>query len=275
MLLRLRYHYHMPLILLLVPIVSTLVGGALALRFRTHLTLLIGFGCGLLLGAALLDLLPQALGLGAGAGISRGTVLALTVAASVLFAVLGAGLEWMERRWQRQGHTGGMFHRAGALMLVFHSFPRWHGDRRGVLGLARGGLCGGVRDRRARPGRRHEHGAAGRRAARRRPRWTTRFWRRMRWRRWRAGLSTAWWVLSARGSVWVLVDGDWILSGGGCSGPAAGASARECGAQVDAAGAGGGRACDLGGELAAGGRASRLTRLARTARQSPPQCKRS
>jgi ZIP family zinc transporter len=43
---------------------ATLVGGALALRFRDHLHLILGFSAGAVAGVALFDLLPEAIDLG-------------------------------------------------------------------------------------------------------------------------------------------------------------------------------------------------------------------
>ena len=42
---------------------ATLAGGALALRFRDHLHLLLGFSAGAVIAVALFDLLPEALNL--------------------------------------------------------------------------------------------------------------------------------------------------------------------------------------------------------------------
>ncbi|MBU6320932.1 MAG: ZIP family metal transporter [Patescibacteria group bacterium] len=44
---------------------ATLAGGALALTFRDHLHLILGFSAGAVAGVALFDLLPEAIGLGA------------------------------------------------------------------------------------------------------------------------------------------------------------------------------------------------------------------
>lgn len=43
---------------------ATLVGGAVALRFRDHLHLILGFSAGAVIGVALFDLLPEAIELG-------------------------------------------------------------------------------------------------------------------------------------------------------------------------------------------------------------------
>ena len=50
---------------LTIPVFATLAGGLLAVRFRHLRPLLIACGAGLLLGAAFLDLLPEAIVLGA------------------------------------------------------------------------------------------------------------------------------------------------------------------------------------------------------------------
>lgn len=44
--------------------VATLVGGLLAIRFRDHLHLVLGFSAGAVVGVAFFDLLPEAIGLG-------------------------------------------------------------------------------------------------------------------------------------------------------------------------------------------------------------------
>ena len=75
----------MPLTLFTIPIISTLFGGILALHFRKYLNLLLAVGTGLLLGAAFLDLLPEALTFGGQSGLSNFSVLALTFLSSLLF----------------------------------------------------------------------------------------------------------------------------------------------------------------------------------------------
>ena len=56
--------------------IATVAGGVLALRFRSALSLLVGFSSGAVIGVALLDLLPEAVQLG-GAALSA---LAITTA---------------------------------------------------------------------------------------------------------------------------------------------------------------------------------------------------
>ncbi len=112
----------MPLLLFTVPILSTLIGGLLAVRFRRHVSLLIAVGAGLLLGAAFLDLLPEAVDLGRQAALPSADVLGLTLASFLLFYAIESGLD----RWGGHGQTPElrerMVGRTGALMLIFHSF---------------------------------------------------------------------------------------------------------------------------------------------------------
>ena len=105
-----------------VPIVSTLLGGMLAIRFRRHLLLLIAAGAGLLLGAAFLDLLPEAILLGNTAGISTMNTLGLTLLSFLLFYSLERALDFAGQRWQDSHRGQLMIRRSGALMLIFHSF---------------------------------------------------------------------------------------------------------------------------------------------------------
>ncbi len=104
----------MPWLLLAVPIASTLLGGLAAVRLRRHLTLLLAAGAGILLGAAFLDLLPQALALGHAAGLDDYRVLGYTLASFLLFLAIDSAL-----------HASGRLRlhgRFGAAMLVSHSF---------------------------------------------------------------------------------------------------------------------------------------------------------
>ncbi len=112
----------MPFLLFTVPVLSTLLGGLLALRLRRWLPLLMAVGAGLLLGAAFLDLLPEALEMGSGSGFSAVQVLGLSLLSFLLFHGVESGLDaWGERLQNaRQGRR--IARRTGALMLIFHSF---------------------------------------------------------------------------------------------------------------------------------------------------------
>ena len=112
----------MPLILLVIPFLSTLLGGMLAIRFRRYLSVLMALGAGLLLGAAFLDLLPEALDLGTTARLDSAEVLGLTLLSFLLFLALESGLDALSRRWNTSLAGRQAARRTGAGMLIFHSF---------------------------------------------------------------------------------------------------------------------------------------------------------
>ncbi len=97
-----------------IPVLSTLMGGLLAVRFRRWISFLFAAGAGLLLGAAFLDILPEAIDLGRGANLGAAEVLGLT-----LLAVLGFfAIDFSLHTWKHARLHG----RFGAGMLIFHSF---------------------------------------------------------------------------------------------------------------------------------------------------------
>lgn len=108
-------------VLFTVPIISTLIGGMLAVKFRSYLVLLIALGAGLLLGATFLDLLPEAIRIGADAGMNTANVLGLTLLSFLLFFVLESVLQYVRLRWQGAISHRKIVGRAGAAMLIFHS----------------------------------------------------------------------------------------------------------------------------------------------------------
>ncbi len=103
------------------PILSTLVGGMLAIRYRRYLIYLIAIGAGLLLGAAFLDLLPEAILLGNTAGIAVANTLGLTLLSFLLFHVFARALD-ARCKWQASHAGQRTVRRTGATMLIFHSF---------------------------------------------------------------------------------------------------------------------------------------------------------
>jgi len=111
----------MPILLLVIPVVSTLVGGLLAIRFRRSLALLIALGAGLLLGAAFLDLLPEAITLGVPARLTAGNALAIALVAFLVFLTLGNGLDVLAVRWESNASARKTVGRIGGGMLIFHS----------------------------------------------------------------------------------------------------------------------------------------------------------
>ena len=116
-----RYPEMMPLVLLIVPVLSTLAGGFLALRFRRSLALLVALGAGLLLGAAFLDLLPEALDLGTAAGIHVESMLQILLVTFLLFLAAGNGIDALASRMEAGSSARKSVRRIGATMMVLHS----------------------------------------------------------------------------------------------------------------------------------------------------------
>ncbi len=114
-------HSTLPIPLLLVPVLSTLLGGWLALRARRYLTLLTALGAGLLLGTAFLDLLPEALTLARSTGQTPQHVLAIALLAFLAFLTLDALFGHLEHRHRHSGIRKALGRVSGAL-LILHSF---------------------------------------------------------------------------------------------------------------------------------------------------------
>ena len=108
----------MPLTLLIIPVFCTLFGGLLALRFRRSMTTLIAVGAGLLLGAAFLDLLPEALALAATRTGPSTDVLGIALVSFLLFFGLQSLLDFVSTKWQGSGRALG---KIGGALLIFHS----------------------------------------------------------------------------------------------------------------------------------------------------------
>ncbi len=105
--------------MLTIPVLATLAGGVLAIRGARFRPMLEAVGAGLLLGAAFLDLLPEAVDLGCGAGMSSATVLGLTL----LFFLIFSGLEMALDRWQSDSGAGRRtIGKVGGGLMIFHSF---------------------------------------------------------------------------------------------------------------------------------------------------------
>ena len=101
---------------------ATLVGGAAALRLRDQLHLILGFSAGAVVGVALFDLLPEAIGL----GIKFHTPEKITLAvASGLFGYLVLDRLILLHTHDEEGHAEHGHQRRGALgalTLSAHSF---------------------------------------------------------------------------------------------------------------------------------------------------------
>ncbi len=91
---------------------ATLAGGALALRFAGRIHLILGFSAGAVIGVALLDLLPEALGLAPEAHGAFAICAAVAVGFLAYLAVDRALLIGAGERSSHRGHLG-----AGSLTL--------------------------------------------------------------------------------------------------------------------------------------------------------------
>src|SRR6267378_2596606 len=102
--------------------VSTLAGGAIAIKAHRRIHLLMGLGAGVLLGAVFFDLLPESLAVAAGQGWNSRIILTIVIGGFLLFylterlLVLHACVE-EDCGNQAHQHTG----RLSALGLIIHS----------------------------------------------------------------------------------------------------------------------------------------------------------
>ena len=111
-----------PYLWLALPVASTLAGGLMALRLHRFRPLLVATGAGLLLGAAFLDLLPEAITLGSAAGRQVANVLGVALLFFLIFTVLEMLLEqWSNSQAGRLAGSRAAGRLAGGL-LIFHSF---------------------------------------------------------------------------------------------------------------------------------------------------------
>jgi len=111
----------LPIVLLIVPVFSTLLGGILALRLRSSLGILIALSTGLLLGAALLDLLPEAVTLQRMAGRGSATTFALVLLSFVTFLLLQNLFDTWSSRLNPESSPRALG-RIGSGLLIAHSF---------------------------------------------------------------------------------------------------------------------------------------------------------
>src|SRR5579871_6445713 len=108
-----------PLSLALVTLVSTGLGGMLALRFRDRLHLLLGFSCGAVLGVALFDILPEVFALDGGASHMPVAALGfLTFFALERYTAMHRAREHAHARSAHEQELGAWT----AAGLAFHSF---------------------------------------------------------------------------------------------------------------------------------------------------------
>jgi zinc transporter ZupT len=111
-----------PFVFLALPVAATLLGGLLAIRFGRFRPALVAVGAGLLLGAAFLDLLPEAIVIGAPSGLAAGDVLGFTLLFFLMFSALEVALSRFDAHHTES--TPGTRRRLGQVgggLLIFHS----------------------------------------------------------------------------------------------------------------------------------------------------------
>ena len=112
----------MPVALLILPVISTLLGGWLAIRAQRYLPLLLALGAGLLLGTAFLDLLPEAIVLARSTEQQPAAVLAVTLLAFLGFLLIESISDRIGRLRSNKFGTRKALGRLGGGMLILHSF---------------------------------------------------------------------------------------------------------------------------------------------------------
>ena len=112
----------MPVALLILPVISTLVGGWLAIRAQRYFPLLLAVGAGLLLGTAFLDLLPEAMVLARSTGQQPAEVFAVTLLAFLGFLLIESVSDRISSLRSNQFATRKTLGRIGGGMLILHSF---------------------------------------------------------------------------------------------------------------------------------------------------------
>jgi len=112
----------MPIALLSLPVISTLVGGWLAVRAHRYLPLLLAVGAGLLLGTAFLDLLPEAVLMARSTGQPPSAVLATALAAFLVFLAIESVSDGIGRLQHHKTATRKTLGRISGGLLILHSF---------------------------------------------------------------------------------------------------------------------------------------------------------
>ncbi len=108
-------------VLFAVPVLSTLGGGFIAIHCRRWLPLLLAASAGILLGAAFLDLLPEAIVLGTMAHLSLAQMLQMVLGSFLLFFLIDTALLNLATGEQKE-HRSLIAGRVAGSLLILHSF---------------------------------------------------------------------------------------------------------------------------------------------------------
>jgi zinc and cadmium transporter len=111
-----------PFLFLALPVAATLLGGLFAIRLGRFRPALVAIGAGLLLGAAFLDLLPEAIIIGASSGLSAADVLGFTLLFFLMFSAFEVALSRFDPHHDLSTPgTRRRLGRVGGGLLIFHS----------------------------------------------------------------------------------------------------------------------------------------------------------
>ncbi len=93
----------------------------MAIRYRRGIHVLLAIGAGILMGAAFLDLLPEALSLGAMAKLTSVQVLEMALGSFLVFFLIDTGVHAIRGK-ELEEHRGVAAGRIAGALLIFHSF---------------------------------------------------------------------------------------------------------------------------------------------------------
>jgi zinc transporter ZupT len=103
---------------------STLIGGAVALKFRKNLIYFFAFAAGSLIAVAFLDILPESLDVASIANVPVRTIMMIAVGAFFLYAVLEKlfATHCLDHEGEKEHCHGHILGPIGAGSLILHSF---------------------------------------------------------------------------------------------------------------------------------------------------------
>lgn len=122
------YASSMIILIALMASVAAFAGGAIALRFRDKLHIILGLSAGAVIGAALFDLIPESIELASGL-YTPGQITALTALGFFLYLVL-------DRVFSFHEHTDEEVLNENADHMLNHEKSITHSDKRGSFGAA-------------------------------------------------------------------------------------------------------------------------------------------
>ncbi len=113
----------MTLLIAILASAAAFMGGLIALRFKDHLHLIVGFSAGAVIGAALFDLIPEAIELGVGVGMHVEKLTALTALGFIIYLILDRIFSFHEHDSEdaHENHGTNIRGTVGAISFALHS----------------------------------------------------------------------------------------------------------------------------------------------------------